>query len=154
MSSWSGDEHLSKQTCVRDVVVKAWHVFTCPNIHSNIPIIGVLEWILGHMNTCPFGQENSLRPWTINFEIISMYFTMARAVFSCFFPRMREVWCLIQRPGSRWGLGRLGPRAQKFDSRVFKSQLAGVCVETWSYCWQSQGWQKATWRDSGLIIST
>ena len=54
------------------------HVFICPNIHSNTPmtppphpkgptplpipwgvvggVIGVLEWIFGHMNACPFGQ--------------------------------------------------------------------------------------------------
>ena len=35
-------------------------------------VIGVLEWMFGHMNTCPFGQDNSPRPWTINFEMISI----------------------------------------------------------------------------------
>ena len=39
-------------------------------------VIGVLEWILGYMNTCPFGrrpigQDNSLNCWTINIDMVS-----------------------------------------------------------------------------------
>ena len=69
------------------------NMFICPNIHSNTPItppttpqgiggwgpwggqggvILVLEWIFGHMNTCLFAQDNSLRCWTNDFEVVSI----------------------------------------------------------------------------------